>query len=103
MTSFVAFPGVAALVITTPGPDTAPGISTGLTIWALTTSIGLVAVLIASEPVLSAMTFAWLALYAALVARAGDVLRRAPIRRVIEGTMGAILVALGVRLAGESR
>ncbi len=210
MTSFLAFLGVSALVICTPGPDTALtirntllggrqaglftalGISVGQTIWALATSVGLVALLIASEPVFlalkyagaaylvwlglhalwgaifargeslvdtrpvagprlrpasairqglisnlanpkmamffssllpqfvaagettigtlfvlgvifSALTFAWLALYAAIVARVGDVLRRGRIRRVIEGAMGAVLVALGVRLATESR
>ncbi len=210
MTSFLAFLGVSALVICTPGPDTALtirntllggrqaglftalGISAGQTIWALATSVGLVALLIASEPVFlalkyagaaylvwlglhalwgaifaraeattedrpaarqrlrpasavrqglisnlanpkmamffssllpqfvsagettigtlfllgvifSALTFAWLALYAAVVARVGDVLRRGRVRRVIEGTMGAVLVALGVRLAAESR
>lgn len=210
MTSVLAFLGVSALVICTPGPDTALtirntllggrqaglftalGISAGQTIWALATSVGLVALLIASEPVFlalkyagaaylvwlglhalygalfvraeaptdartvagprlrpasavrqglisnlanpkmamffssllpqfvsagettigtlfmlglifSALTFAWLALYAAVVARVGDVLRRGRIRRGIEGAMGAVLVALGVRLAAESR
>lgn len=210
MSSVLAFLGVSALVICTPGPDTALtirntllggraaglftalGISIGQTVWALATSVGLVAVLIASEPVFlalkyvgaaylvwlglhalwgaifargeaaadarpiagprlrrpaavrqglisnlanpkmavffssllpqfvpagettigalfalglifSALTFAWLALYAAIVARAGDFMRRARIRRVIEGAMGAVLVALGLRLAGESR
>jgi threonine/homoserine/homoserine lactone efflux protein len=205
---FLAFLGISALVIVTPGPDTAItirntllggrkaglftalGVSLGQTIWALATSVGLVALLIASEPVFlavkyvgaaylivlgaqalwaalfghdaphggtvararlapqaalrqglisdlsnpkmaaffssllpqfvpagetdvaalfalgvvfSLMTLAWLAAYAALVARAGDVLRRAGIRRVIEGAMGAVLVALGLRLASESR
>jgi threonine/homoserine/homoserine lactone efflux protein len=206
----LAFLGVSALVICTPGPDTALtirntllggrraglftalGISAGQTIWALATSVGLVALLIASEPVFlalkyagaaylvwlglhalwgaifarheattdprptarqglrpasairqglisnlanpkmamffssllpqfvsagettigtlfllglifSALTFAWLALYAAVVARVGDVLRRSHIRRAVEGAMGAVLVALGVRLASESR
>jgi len=210
LTSFLAFLGVSALVICTPGPDTALtirntllggraaglftalGISAGQTIWALATSVGLVALLIASEPIFlalkyagaaylvwlglhalwtalfarsdaaaqtrpatgqrlrpaaavrqglisnlanpkmamffssllpqfvpadettigtlfllglifSALTFAWLALYATVVARVGDVLRRGRVRRVIEGAMGAVLVALGVRLAAESR
>jgi threonine/homoserine/homoserine lactone efflux protein len=208
MTGFLTFVGISALVIMTPGPDTAMtirntllggrkaglftalGVSLGLTIWALATSVGLVALLIASEPVFlavkyvgaayliflgaqalwaalvgrdiadgetvartrlaphaalrqglisdlsnpkiaaffssllpqfvpagdtsiaalfalgvvfSLMTLAWLAAYAILVARAGDVLRRAGIRRALEGLMGAVLVALGVRLASESR
>jgi threonine/homoserine/homoserine lactone efflux protein len=206
---FLAFLGISALVIMTPGPDTAMtirntllggrkaglftalGVALGLTIWALATSVGLVALLIASEPVFlavkyvgaayliflgaqalwaalfgrdvpqsgesvararlapqaalrqglisdlsnakiaaffssllpqfvpagetdvgalfalgvvfSLMTLAWLSAYAVVVAQAGDVLRRAGIRRVIEGVMGAVLVALGLRLASESR
>jgi threonine/homoserine/homoserine lactone efflux protein len=35
------------------------------------------------------------------VARAGDVLRRPRVRRAIEGATGAVLVALGLRLASE--
>ena len=49
------------------------------------------------------MTLAWLSGYAALVARAGDVLRRPRIRRAIDATMGAILIAFGGRLAVEQR
>ncbi len=51
----------------------------------------------------SLMTFAWLAAYAVVVARAGDVLRRPAIRRAIEGVSGGILVALGLRIAAEGR
>ena len=50
-----------------------------------------------------AMTFVWLTAYAVVVARAGDFLRRAGIRRAIEGVTGAVLVALGLRLAAEQR
>jgi threonine/homoserine/homoserine lactone efflux protein len=50
-----------------------------------------------------AMTFVWLTAYAVAVARAGDVLRRTGIRRAIEGVTGAVLVALGLRLAAEQR
>ena len=49
------------------------------------------------------MTLTWLAFYAALVARAGDVLRRRGVRRALEGAMGALLVAFGLRLATEPR
>ncbi len=73
MTGFLTFVGISALVIMTPGPDTAMtirntllggrkaglftalGVSLGLTIWALATSVGLVALLIASEPVFLAV------------------------------------------------
>ena len=53
--------------------------------------------------VFCSMTLAWLTLYAFAVARAGDVLRRPRIRRWIEGLTGSVLVALGLRLATETR
>jgi threonine/homoserine/homoserine lactone efflux protein len=53
--------------------------------------------------VFCALTFTWLALYAVAVARAGDFLRRPRIRRSLEGITGAILIALGLRLASEHR
>ncbi len=53
--------------------------------------------------VFAALTFAWLVLYATVVARAGDVLRRPRVRRSIEAVTGTVLVALGVRLATEQR
>jgi threonine/homoserine/homoserine lactone efflux protein len=74
--SFVAFLGVSAIVIMTPGPDTAVtvrntllggrlagiltalGISTGQAIWALATSFGVVALLVASEALFQAVKYA---------------------------------------------
>jgi threonine/homoserine/homoserine lactone efflux protein len=74
--SFLAFLGVSILVIVAPGPDTALtirnsvrggrasglwtaiGVSTGQLIWAVATSVGLVAVLLASEPVFRAVRLA---------------------------------------------
>ncbi len=53
--------------------------------------------------VFSGMTLAWLVAYAFAVAKAGDFLRRSRIRRVIEGVTGAVLIAFGLRLAGEHR
>ena len=68
-----AFFGISALIIATPGPDTAltvgntlrggrrgggftaAGVAAGQTIWALATSAGLVALLVASEPVFEAV------------------------------------------------
>jgi threonine/homoserine/homoserine lactone efflux protein len=47
------------------------------------------------------MTLIWLSAYAAVVARAGRVLGRPRVRRAFDATMGAILVAFGVRLAVE--
>jgi threonine/homoserine/homoserine lactone efflux protein len=74
--SFLAFLGVSILVIVAPGPDTALtirntvrggrasglwtaiGVLTGQLIWAVATSVGLVAVLLASEPVFRAVRLA---------------------------------------------
>jgi threonine/homoserine/homoserine lactone efflux protein len=202
-THLAAFFGVAALVIVTPGQDTAltirnsllggrpSGLSTALGVcvgqcaWALATSAGLAALLVASEPafvalrlfgaaylvmlgvqalwaavgrrarravtggprtarprvafrqglvsnlgnpkmaiffpsllpqfahsfaalltlgfVFAAMTLLWLSAYALVVAKAGDLLRRPRVRRVIDAVVGVVLVAFGVRLASDSR
>jgi RhtB (resistance to homoserine/threonine) family protein len=71
-----AFLGISALVIMTPGPDTAItirntltggraggvatalGVATGQAIWALATSAGIVALLVASEPLFLAVKYA---------------------------------------------
>ena len=50
-----------------------------------------------------AMTLVWLSAYAVAVARAGDFLRRSRVRRAVEGVTGAVLVALGLRLATQQR
>jgi threonine/homoserine/homoserine lactone efflux protein len=51
--------------------------------------------------VFCALTLMWLSLYAVAVSRAGNLLRRARIRRAIEALTGTVLVALGLRLAAE--
>ena len=71
-----AFLGISVLVIVTPGPDTAVtirntlvggraagiatafGVATGQAIWALATSAGIVALLVASEPLFLAVKYA---------------------------------------------
>jgi threonine/homoserine/homoserine lactone efflux protein len=53
--------------------------------------------------VFSAMTFTWLTGYAFAVAKAGDFLRRTRIRQALDRVTGAVLVALGLRLAAEHR
>jgi threonine/homoserine/homoserine lactone efflux protein len=73
---FLAFLGVSILVIATPGPDTALtirnallggrrggiftalGVAAGQAVWALATSVGIVALLVASEPVFLAVKLA---------------------------------------------
>jgi threonine/homoserine/homoserine lactone efflux protein len=200
--SLVAFLGVSAIVIVTPGQDTAltirnsllggrraglataVGVSAGQAVWTLATSAGLAALLVASEPaflalkligaaylvylgaqsllaalrgrhrthaasgsatpgvafrqgvlsnlgnpkmavffssllpqfggtsfvsllalglVFCTLTLTWLCAYAFVVARAGDVLRRPAIRRVLDAVTGVVLTALGIRLATERR
>jgi len=49
------------------------------------------------------MTLVWLTAYAFAVAKAGDVLRRPSIRRAFDALLGAVLVALGLRLATDRR
>ena len=49
------------------------------------------------------MTLAWMAAYGVFVAKAGDVLRRARVRRAMEGVTGAVLIAFGIRLATTHR
>jgi threonine/homoserine/homoserine lactone efflux protein len=60
-------------------------------------------VLLALGFVFCLLTLAWLTAYAFAVARAGDFLGRPAIRRVIDAVTGAVLVALGLRLATERR
>ena len=48
------------------------------------------------------MTLGWLTLYAIAVARVGQLLA-GPARRAIDAVTGVVLVALGIRLAAESR
>jgi threonine/homoserine/homoserine lactone efflux protein len=197
----LAFLGVAAIVIVTPGPDTALtirnvllggrragiltalGVSAGQAVWTIAAAAGLAALLQASEPafvalkvfgaaylawlgcetllrafrrqpasaptivarrgrtslrqglvsnlgnpkmaifftsllpqfgntfgelvalgvVFCSMTFAWLCSYSIAVAKAGDVLRRGRVGRVLDGVTGTVLVAFGARLATEAR
>jgi len=208
MKELLAFLGVSALVIVTPGQDTALtirstlfggrragvltalGVSTGQAVWTIAASVGITALLLASEPAFLAvklagavylvflggqmlahalrrspdplpvagpgsglstrtayrqgvvsnlgnpkmavfftsllpqfapesgprfaaflalglcfclLTAAWLAAYAFAVARAKDVFQRPRIRRFVDGLTGAVLVALGVRIASEQR
>ncbi len=53
--------------------------------------------------VLCGLTLVWLSAYAVAVARAGDLLRRPLVRRAIDAVTGAVLVALGLRIAADRR
>ncbi|WP_342241190.1 LysE family translocator [Inquilinus sp. OTU3971] len=112
--SVLAFLGVSALVIVTPGPDTAVtvrnallggraggictalGVSVGQAVWAFATSLGIVALLVASEPLFLAVKYAgaaylvWLGLHALRAAwrpgESGDAAAAArPVRRLGRG------------------
>ncbi len=50
-----------------------------------------------------ALTLAWLSLYAVVVERAGELLRRPRVRQAMEAVTGVVLVGLGLRLATDSR
>lgn len=50
-----------------------------------------------------AMTFVWLAAYAVVVARLGDLVRRARVRRTLDCVTGVALIGLGARLVTESQ
>jgi threonine/homoserine/homoserine lactone efflux protein len=64
---------------------------------------GAFAVLLALGLVFCALTLVWLSVYAVVVARVGDVLRKTGVRRLLDAVTGAVLVALGIRLALERR
>ena len=49
------------------------------------------------------ITVSWLTLYAVVVARVGDFLRRDRVRRAVEATTGLALVGLGLKLATDRR
>ena len=49
----------------------------------------------------AAMTLTWLTGYAIVVSKAGDFLRRTRIRRALDAVTGAVLVALGLKVAAE--
>jgi threonine/homoserine/homoserine lactone efflux protein len=67
------------------------------------TGSGAVAVLLLLGLMFSTMTLLWLTAYAFAVARAGGLLGSGRVRRLLEAATGAVLLALGVRLATESR
>jgi threonine/homoserine/homoserine lactone efflux protein len=49
------------------------------------------------------ITITWLTFYAAIIVRAGDLLRKPPIHRTLEAVTGSVLVILGLRVAAEHR
>ncbi len=64
---------------------------------------GMASGLVALGLIFAALTFLWLAAYAALIARAGNLLQRPAVRRTLDGLTGATLVGLGLRVATAER
>jgi threonine/homoserine/homoserine lactone efflux protein len=48
------------------------------------------------------MTFGWLTLYAVVLNRLGPIMQRSRVRRALDAASGAVLVALGIRVATET-
>lgn len=69
----------------------------------VTTDTASFAVLALLGVVFAALTLVWLMLYAVVVARAGDLLLRGPVRRGLDALTGTVLVAFGARLATSDR
>lgn len=51
----------------------------------------------------SLLTLAWLSLYAVVLDRGRTMITRPSVRKIIDGVAGALLVALGIRLALQAR
>lgn len=49
------------------------------------------------------MTLIWLALYSVIAARAAEALQRPRVRALMDRVTGAVLIAIGLRLAAEHR
>jgi threonine/homoserine/homoserine lactone efflux protein len=62
---------------------------------------GAFAILCGLGLVFCVLTFLWLTLYAIAAARAADFLGRPRIRRALEGVIGVVMIALGLRIATE--
>jgi threonine/homoserine/homoserine lactone efflux protein len=53
--------------------------------------------------VFALLTLVWLSLYSVVVSWAGEVLLRPRVRRALQATTGAVLIALGLRVAVDAR
>jgi len=64
---------------------------------------GMLSTLVLLGAIFAAMTLIWLVLYSVIITAVGGLLQRSAVRRVLEGSMGGVLVLLGFRLAAEQR
>ncbi len=94
----LAFLGIAAPLIITPGVDmalvtknalrhgqntavfTALGVNAGLLVWTVAAALGVAGILRASATAFTAMTVAWLTGYATFASKTGDLLRRPQVK-----------------------
>src|SRR5260370_474708 len=108
LTDVAAFVPVAALVICTPGPDTAltvrhtlAGFFVGLLPQFAGTGRGSFVAFLAFGFLFCLLTFGWLTVYSVVVARARALFGRPRIRRWLDTLTGCVLIGLGIRLAAE--
>ena len=64
---------------------------------------GMLSAVVLLGMIFSALTCAWLCLYAAAVSALGPVLARSGVRRTVDAATGAVLIGLGVRVATDAR
>jgi threonine/homoserine/homoserine lactone efflux protein len=64
---------------------------------------GSIAALLPLGLVFCLMTFGWLSLYAGVLHRLGPIMQRSRVRRTLDAVSGTVLVALGIRVATETR
>jgi len=95
LTELVAFVPVAAVVICTPGPDTALTIRNAL-------AGGRAAGILTAAGVAIGQGV-WTVAASLVVARARALFDRPKIRRCLDALTGCVLIGLGVRLAAEQR
>jgi threonine/homoserine/homoserine lactone efflux protein len=64
---------------------------------------GSIAALLPLGLVFCLMTFGWLSLYAGVLHRLRPIMQRSRVRRTLDAVSGTVLVALGIRVATETR
>jgi threonine/homoserine/homoserine lactone efflux protein len=64
---------------------------------------GMISALVLLGVVFSALTFAWLTVYATVIPTAGRLLHAPRAQRAIEAVSGAVLIGLGARIAADAR
>ena len=97
-----AFMGVAAFILVTPGPDTAL-VTKKADHRRRAPPLACLLPFLLLGGLFVAMTVTWLSGYALMAAKAGGLLTRPRVKAALDRITGFVLVALGLRLATESR